>query len=195
MNGSSITVKTRHPRATAICTIQIQSYSSVLYSFLLVAKYYSVLANTITNIQQWIRCSNNRLENICLEWNPWNNLTLFFSVPQGFLYCFLRIICTSNCCETVSQTPIRKQMPRQKKDNFFKGVKRKWMADTEKNYPIVAIHRDYDNYYNREFVTVRKKPSIESLSVSQLVEETTNTKKSNDHANAILLNWTTTERI
>eukprot|EP00093_Oithona_nana_P004190 04190.XXX_159770_158011_1 [CDS] Oithona nana genome sequencing. len=41
----------------------------------------------------------------------------------GFLYCFLRIICTSNCCETVSQTPIRKQMPRQKKDNFFKGVK------------------------------------------------------------------------
>lgn len=86
-------------------------------------------------------------------------------------------------------------MPRQKKDNFFKGVKRKWMADTEKNYPIVAIHRDYDNYYNREFVTVRKKPSIESLSVSQLVEETTNTKKSNDHANAILLNWTTTERI
>lgn len=86
-------------------------------------------------------------------------------------------------------------MPRQKKDNFFKGVKRKWMADTEKNYPIVAIHRDYDNYYNREFVTVRKKPSIESLSVSQLVEETTNAKKSNDHANAILLNWTTTERI
>lgn len=83
MNGSSITVKTRHPRATAICTIQIQSYSSVLYSFLLVAKYYSVLANTITNIQQWIRCSNNRLENICLEWNPWNNLTLFSSVVSG----------------------------------------------------------------------------------------------------------------
>ena len=86
-------------------------------------------------------------------------------------------------------------MSRQHKDNFFKGVKRKWKSDNdqEKNCPIVSIHRDYDNYYSREFVAVRKKPSLESLSVTQLLE-TTNSKKSNDHANAILSNWTT-ERI
>ena len=134
--------------------------------------------------QQWIR---KYLSAVGIIW-------LYFLL-QGFLYCFLRIICTSNCCETVSQTPIRK-MSRQHKDNFFKGVKRKWKSDNdqEKNCPIVSIHRDYDNYYSREFVAVRKKPSLESLSVTQLLEETTNSKKSNDHANAILSNWTT-ERI
>ena len=52
-----------------------------------------------------------------------------------------------------------------------------------------AIHRNYDNYYQREFVTVRN-ASLESLSVTQLVEENSKAIKSNEHANAILSNWT-----
>lgn len=52
-----------------------------------------------------------------------------------------------------------------------------------------AIHRNYDNYYHREFVTVRN-ASLESLSVTQLVEENSKAIKSNEHANAILSNWT-----
>ena len=95
---------------------------------------------------------------------------IIWFILQGFLYCFLRIICTSNCCET-SQTPIRK-MSRQHKDNFFKGVKRKWMEKDK-----TAIHRNYDNYYHREFVTVRN-ASLESLSVTQLVEENSKAIKS-----------------
>ena len=75
--------------------------------------------------------------------------------------------------------------PFQQKDNFYKGVKRKWLKDDK-----VSIRRNYDNYYNREFITVRNggSPSLESLSVTQLVVE--DSKKTNPHANAILSNWT-----
>ena len=80
--------------------------------------------------------------------------------------------------------------PSQKKDNFFKGVKRKWFKEDNN----ISIRRNYDNYYNREFITVRNgnaRPSIESLSVTQLVIGEDSTKKSNPHKNTILSNWTT----
>ena len=76
----------------------------------------------------------------------------------------------------------------QKTDNFFKGVKRKWFKEDDHR-----IRRNYENYYNREFITVRNgttRPSIESLSVTQLVIDDSNTKL-NPHKNTILSNWTT----